>query len=76
MENGLCFTDHIHIANAHMLSLMMLSISRSTVWIVIVRRFDHEDLCQVHSKLISVRISNEVLDLDNLGELNWVGSGW
>ena len=72
MKDGLCFTDHIHIANAHMLSLMMLSISRSTVWIVIVRRFG---LCQVHSKLISVRISNEVLDLDNLGELNWVGSG-
>ena len=32
------------------MSLMMLSISRSTVKIVIVQRFDHEDLHKVHTK--------------------------
>ena len=36
------------------LSLMMLSISRSTVQIVIVRRFNHKGLCQTHTKLLYV----------------------
>ena len=33
-----------------------LDMARSTVQIVIVRRFDHEGLCQVHTKLVCTQL--------------------